>query len=97
MVQGQRKRRSNHDSTKASQRLGEVLVEMEASDQGVGSAAVGEERRFGCVRMLMQGFQDYSGISEIPTPCWSWRRGIGIISQFGLLDFHLSFVLGSPK
>ncbi len=27
-------------------------MEMEASDRGVGSAAVGEERRFGCVRII---------------------------------------------
>ncbi len=56
MVQGQGQRSSNHDSTEASQRFGEVLMEMEASDQRIGSAAVGEECRIGCVWMLMQGF-----------------------------------------
>ena len=54
-------------------------MEIEAADQGDGSAAVGEERRFGCVRLLMQGFQDCGSVSEISPSRRSWRRRVGVL------------------
>jgi hypothetical protein len=57
---------SYKSSPEASQRIGKVLVEMEASNRRDGSASAGEECWIRCGWILVQGFKESGSSIKIP-------------------------------